>query len=118
MWFQAIALQDFRFEGFTIFVKCLVVNAMVSSKQCRFVDSKHLKDSSLVKPVLHSSFAKESFYSKTALGGFSRLLCKIFVLKVLPSFVKSLDVNARVSAKQCRFVDSKHLKDSSLVILG
>ena len=54
-------------------------------------------------------------YSKTALGGFSRLLCKIFVLKVLPSFVKCLDVNAMVSAKQCRFVDSKHLKDSSLV---
>ena len=73
-------------------------------------------------PIPQTSFLVRTFfavsYSKTALGGFSRLLCKIFVLKVLPSFVKSLDVNARVSAKQCRFVDSKHLKDSSLVILG
>ena len=52
---------------------------------------------------------------KKKVGGFSRLPCKIFVLKGLPFFVKCLDVNARVSAKQCRFVDSKHLKDSSLV---
>ena len=52
---------------------------------------------------------------KKKVGGFSRLPCKIFVLKGLPFFVKCLDVNARVSAKQCRFVDSKHLKNSSLV---
>ena len=54
---------------------------------------------------------------KKKVGGFSRLPCKIFVLKGLPFFVKCLDVHAMVSAKQCCFVDSKHLKDSSLVIL-